>query len=458
MPAGSAYDTLQRTVSGRIVTPGDTDYQAARQIWNAMIDRKPAVILRCAAPADIPPIIAFARDQRLEVAVRGGGHNIAGAALSDGGVVIDLSRMTDVAVDARHRRASVQAGATLAEVDAATQLHGLATPLGINSTTGIAGLTLGGGFGWLTRKFGMTIDNLASAELVTADGEPLHVSERQHPDLFWAIRGGGGNFGVITRFEFDLHPVGPQIVAGLLVFPFEQATAVLRQYRDYLTAAPEELSVWVVLRKAPPLPFLPESVHGREVLVLAMFYCGEPDAAEPYVSDVQRFGDLLGAHVGPQPYTAWQQAFDPLLTPGARNYWKSHNFARLSDEAIDCMTNFAGDLPSDESEIFVGLVGGAPNRVPAEAMAYGHRDARFVMNVHTRWRSTADDARCIDWARRFFNASAPFASAGAYVNFMTADEAERVAAAYGPNYARLVALKRKYDPLNVFHVNQNIRP
>jgi FAD/FMN-containing dehydrogenase len=446
------------SVQGQIILPQDATYDDRRQVWNAMIDRRPAMIVRCDALSDVPHVIAYAREHDLDLSVRGGGHNIAGSSVCDGGVVIDMSQMTDVVVDAGRRLASVLPGATLARFDAATQVHGLATPLGINSTTGVAGLTLGGGFGWLTRKYGMTIDNLVSADVVTAEGRQLIASERENPDLFWAIRGGGGNFGVITRFEFGLHPVGPEVVAGLLVFPHEQARAVLRQYRDYVASAPEELNVWAILRKAPPLPFLPESVHGQDVLALAVFYCGPPADADEHIAPLRRFGTPCGEHIGLQPYTAWQQAFDPLMTSGARNYWKSHNFSVLSDGALDCMTTFAERLPSSDCEIFVGLIAGAPNRVPADAMAYGHRDARFVMNVHSRWDDHADDMGCIDWARQFFAAAAPYSSAGAYVNFMTADESSRVAAAYGDNHARLVELKRKYDPNNVFHVNQNIQP
>jgi FAD/FMN-containing dehydrogenase len=445
-------------VQGEVIVPGDPAYDTARQVWNTMIDRRPAVIVRCAGAADVPHVVAYAREHDLDLSIRGGGHNIAGSSVCDGGVVMDLSRMTSVTVDAGERLASVQPGATLAHVDAATQVHALATPLGINSTTGVAGLTLGGGFGWLTRKYGMTIDNLRSADVVTADGTQLVASERQNPDLFWAIRGGGGNFGVVTRFEFALHPVGPDIVAGLLVFPHDQAADVLRQYREFVRSAPEELSVWAILRKAPPLPFLPQSVHGQDVLVLAVFYCGQPRDAGRHLEALRRFGAPCGEHTGRQPYTAWQQAFDPLLTAGARNYWKSHNFSELSDAALDCMTSFARRLPSPQCEIFVGLIAGAPNRVPAEAMAYGHRDTRFIMNVHGRWEDRADDDRAIGWAREFFEAAAPYASAGAYVNFMTEEESSRVAAAYGDNYPQLVELKRRYDPANVFHVNQNVRP
>jgi FAD/FMN-containing dehydrogenase len=247
-------------------------------------------------------------------------------------------------------------------------------------------------------------------------------------------------------------------VAGLLVFPGDRALDVLRQYRAFVESAPEEFNVWAILRKAPPLPFLPEAVHGQDILALAAFHCGDPRAADSQFDTLRRFGDPHGEHIGVQQYTAWQQAFDPLLTPGARNYWKSHNFSELSDGALDCVATFAGQLPTGQCEIFIGLIAGAPNRVPADAMAYGHRDARFVMNVHGRWEDRADDARCIAWARQFFDAAAPHASPGAYVNFMTEEESSRVAAAYGPNYQRLVELKRQYDPTNVFHVNQNIQP
>jgi FAD/FMN-containing dehydrogenase len=330
--------------------------------------------------------------------------------------------------------------------------------VGINSTTGIAGLTLGGGFGWLTRKYGLTIDNLVSAEVITADGNKIRTSENENADLFWAIRGGGGNFGVVTEFEFDLHPVGPEILAGLIVFPFSQAKQVLTQYRKFAESAPEELNVWVVLRKAPPLPFLPENVHGKEVIVLAVFYAGDIAEGEKLIEPLHSFGDAYGEHIGTQPYVAWQQAFDPLLTRGARNYWKSHNFTELSDGVLDAIAEFASKLPSPQCEIFIAFIAGASNRVSADATAYYHRDAKFVLNVHGRWDDVAHDEICIKWAREFFQASAPYASAGAYVNFMTEEEGDRVAVAYGSNHERLVQIKKRYDPENLFHLNQNIKP
>jgi FAD/FMN-containing dehydrogenase len=445
-------------INGRVLTPQDAAYDDVRQIWNAMIDRRPAVIVQPSDSGDVAPAIKFARENALEISVRGAGHNIAGNALCNDGLTIDFSNMKQVRVDAGNKRAYVDAGATLADLDGATQRHGLATPVGINSTTGIAGLTLGGGFGWLTRKHGMTIDNLVAADVITADGKKLRVNDKDNADLFWALRGGGGNFGVVTEFEFALHAVGPQILAGLIVFPFAQARQVLAQYRQFTNTSPEDLNVWVVLRQAPPLPFLPQNVHGKEVVVLPIFYSGMIAEGQKLVEKLRTFGDPHGEHIGPQPYTEWQKAFDPLLTPGARNYWKSHNFTELSDGAIDSIIEYAGKLPSPHCEIFIGHIAGAANRVAADAMAYAHRDAKFVLNVHGRWESPAQDTKCIDWARAFFKASALYASAGAYINFMTEEEGGRVAAAYGSNYNRLVQIKRRYDPENVFHYNQNIKP
>jgi FAD/FMN-containing dehydrogenase len=458
MQISKAVEELKTSVKGTVLVPNDPGHMEARQIWNAMIDRRPAVIVQCAQADDVSSVIRFARAHKLELSIRGGGHNIAGNALCDNGITIDFSRMRKVQVDVGKKRAYVEPGATLANLDEATQAHGLATPVGINSTTGIAGLTLGGGFGWLTRKYGMTIDNLISVDVITAEGKKIRASENESADLFWAIRGGGGNFGVVTRFEFQLFPVGPEIVAGLIVFPFNQAKQILTKYRQFVASAPEELNVWIVLRQAPPLPFLPENIHGKQVVVLPIFYCGVVAEAEKFIAPLRAFGNAHGEHIGAQPYVEWQKAFDPLMTPGARNYWKSHNFTELADGALNSTIEFAGKLPSPHSEIFIGLCAGAPNRVAPNAMAYGHRDAKFVLNVHGRWDEAKDDQKCIGWAREFFKASAPYASAGAYVNFMTADEGDRVGAAYGSNYDRLVQIKRRYDPENVFHLNQNIKP
>lgn len=449
---------LKAHFQGDVLRAGDASYDEVRQIWNAMIDRRPTLIARCTSTDDVVQAVTFAHKHNLLVSIRGGGHNIAGNAVCDDGLMIDLSPMNGVQVDPATRRASVGPGCTLADVDAAVQSHGLATPLGINSTTGVAGLTLGGGFGWLSRKFGMTIDNLIAAEVVTADGRLLHASDAEHADLFWGLRGGGGNFGIVTRFEFQLHPVGPDVLSGLIVFSFDQAKSVITQFARFTETMPDELSVWMVTRKAPPLPFLPAEAHGKEMVALALCYAGDPKEGEKLIAPLRGFGTVLGEHVGVQPYVAWQQAFDPLLTKGARNYWKSHNFARLSDGAIDAIIEYAGKLPSPQCEIFIGTIGGQTARVSPEAMAYSSRDAHYVMNVHGRWESAGEDAHCIAWAREFFAASQPFASSGAYINFLTQDETDRISFAYGATYDRLVALKKKYDPANFFRMNQNIKP
>ena len=453
-----AIDGLKAAIRGEIVLPADAGYDGARSIWNAMIDRRPAVIVRCAGTADVMRSVTFAREQRLALAVRGGGHNIAGSAICDDGLVIDRSGLRSVRVDPRTRRAYVDPGARLSDFDHEAQAFGLAAPLGINSTTGVAGLTLGGGFGWLTRQHGLSIDNLVSAEVVSAEGKRMLASATENPDLFWALRGGGGNFGVVTQFEFQLHPVGPQILAGLLVFPFAQAKSVLDQYRSFVATMPENMNVWVVLRKAPPLPFLPENVHGKEVVVMPVFYAGDIEEGKRRVEPLRRFAKLHGEHVDAMPYTSWQKAFDPLLAPGARNYWKSHNFTQLADGALDTMIGFAGRLPSPHCEIFIGVLGGQASRTAPDATAYAQRDAIFVMNVHARWDSAKDDQACIGWARDLFRAAGSYATGGVYVNFMTQDEAERVTAAYGTNLQRLAQVKKKFDPDNIFRANQNIAP
>lgn len=448
---------LKDKIKGKIVLPSDAEYNETRKIWNAMIDKKPAVIVQCADSNDVSHAIDFAVKNGFEICVRGAGHNIAGNCICDNGLMIDFSKMKSVRIEPNKKLAYVQPGATLADFDEAAQAHGLATPTGINSTTGIAGLTLGGGIGWLTRLYGMTVDSLVSAEVITADGKKLKASENENPDLFWAVRGGGGNFGVVTEFVFKLYPIGPEIFAGLIVFPFDQAKQVLRKYRDLVKTASMESNIWSVIRKAPPLPFLPENIHGKEVVVFPIFHLGDSKEANKLVDSVRGFGNPVGEHVGNMPYVNWQKAFDPLLAPGSRNYWKTHNFKELSDEALDTMIEYGGKLPTPQCEIFIGLLEGKSNNIPSDAMAYGNRDLNFILNVHGRWEDFSEDNKCISWAREFFKASEPFASGGAYINFMTEDEGERVNSAYGKNYNRLVQLKKKYDPENIFHLNQNIK-
>lgn len=455
----TAVEAFKASLRGKLLTADCAGYDEARAIWNAMIDRRPALIVRCVGTVDVIRAVDFAQRNKLLIAVRGGGHNIAGNAVCDGGLMIDLSPMKSVRVNPETRRAYVEPGATLSDFDHEAQAFGLATPLGINSTTGVAGLTLGGGFGWLSRKHGMSVDNLISADVVTADAKLIRVSAKKNADLFWGIRGGGGNFGIVTSFEFKLHPVGPEVFAGLIVFPFDQAETVLRKYREFVEKIPDDLSVWAVLRQAPPLPFLPADVHGKEVVVFAIFYAGDATKGERVIEPLRSFGKPHGEHIGPQPYVAWQRAFDPLLTPGARNYWKSHNFSHLSDGALGTVIEYAGKLPSPHCELFIGLVGGQASRVVSDETAYSHRDAKFVLNVHTRWERAEEDQRCISWARDFFNAAAPHATGGVYVNFMTQEEIDRIPAAYGQEvWKRLVEVKNKWDPKNLFRMNQNIKP
>jgi len=448
---------LRGKLRGTVALPGEDGYDAARTIWNAMVDRRPALVARCLDAADVINAVKLARDEKLLVAVRSGGHNIAGNAVCDGGLLIDLSLMKSVRVDPASGTARVEPGATLADFDKEAQAFGLATPLGINSTTGVAGLTLGGGFGWTTRKFGLTVDNLISADVVTADAKLVRVSEKEHQDLFWALRGGGGNFGIVTSFEFKLHPLGPEVLSGLIVHPLEKAGELLPEFRRIANEAPDELTIWAVMRKAPPLPFLPTEWHGKEVLIFAACYSGDMEEGQKAVKPLRALGSPIADVISPHQFTDWQAAFDPLLTPGARNYWKSHDFTDFPNAAIKVILDAVRSLPSPECEVFIAHVGGAMARVDANATAWANRDAHFIMNAHTRWRDKAQDSACIAWARQLFEATAPFASGSVYVNFMPEDENERVEKAYGANYWRLAEIKRRYDPDNFFRMNQNIR-
>lgn len=454
----SDVDALRRSFKGDLLQSSDAGYDEARTIWNAMIDKRPSLIARCKSTNDIVEAVRFAKAHSLLVAVRGGGHNIAGNASCEGGMVIDLSAMRAVAVNPQARTATAEPGVTLAEFDKATQEHALATPLGINSTTGIAGLTLGGGFGWLSRKFGLTIDNLIEAEVVTADAKVMMASESENADLFWGIRGGGGNFGIVSSFKYRLHPVGPEVLSGLIVHPFADAEKLLKFYREFTQKVPDDVTIWVVMRKAPPLPFLPEEWHGKEVLVFAVVCAGDPTICGEAIKPLREFGNPIADVIGMNPFSGFQQAFDPLLTPGMRNYWKSHDFNDLPDGFIDEIIKSVHNLPSGHCEIFLGQMGGETSRVAPGATAYRDRDVKFIMNVHGRWETAAEDQDCVRWARAIFNAATPYSTGGVYVNFMTAEESERVKSAYGPGYERLLELKRKYDPTNLFCINQNIKP
>ncbi|HYC44129.1 MAG TPA: FAD-binding oxidoreductase [Burkholderiales bacterium] len=449
---------LAAAMRGRLVRPEAPDYDEVRQIWNAAIDRKPALIARCQGVADVIAAVKFASTHGLLTSVRGGGHNIAGSALCDGGLTIDLSAMRGVRVDPAARRAWVEGGALLGDVDHATQAFGLAVPLGINSTTGVGGLALGGGFGWLSRAFGHTVDNIVSADVVTAGGDLVRASDSENTDLFWAIRGGSGNFGVVTHFEFKLHPVGPMILSGPVIHALENAPAVLRAYREAARDMPDEATCWLVLRKAPPLPFLEPEHHGRPVLILVMAYSGSMDQGEAVLRPLRKLGEPLADGVAPHPYAGWQAAFDPLLGAGARNYWKSNDFAELNDDVIELMVSATQSLPTDECEIFVAQLGGAAGRVAVDATAYAHRQTRFTMNIHGRWQDPADDRQVIGWVRRLYERSSPLATGSVYVNFVPEAGEVRSVGPFGANTARLRRIKSRFDAGNVFRANVPIEP
>jgi FAD/FMN-containing dehydrogenase len=453
-----AVEALRGRLRGKLVLKGEPGYDDARTVWNAMVDRKPGLVVRALGASDVCAAVSFARENNLLISVRSGGHQIAGHAIAEGALLLDLSLMRSVRVDAAARTAWIEPGATLGDVDRETAASDLVLPTGINSTTGIAGLTLGGGFGWLTRKYGMTLDNLKSADVVTADGTRCRASESENPDLFWAIRGGGGNFGVVTSFEFHLHPMGKEVLSGLIVHPFAEAKRLLRAYRELAPRLPEELAVWTVARKAPPLPFLPAEWHGREIFIFAVCYAGNPAEGEKAVSELRALGKPIADVVGPAPFTAWQAAFDPLLTAGSRNYWKSSDFADLPDGLIDILAAALDNSPSPDCEIFIANVGGAMARVRADATAYPQRAAHYIMNIHTRWTDAALDNKCRTWAREVFDQTGRFSMGTAYINFMPEDEADRVNGVYSGNLKRLQEIKAKYDPANLFRMNHNIAP
>ena len=449
---------ITTSLSGEIIDPDTDNYNEARSLWNGMINKYPSLIIRVKDDQDVIKAVNFARIHGILLAVKSGGHNIAGKALVDGGLVIDFHFMKTVKVNEQQKTVKVGPGATLADVDIATQEHGLLVPTGINSTTGIAGLTLGGGFGWTTRKFGLTIDSLRSAKLIIATGELLEVNATQHPDLFWAICGGGGNFGVVTEFEFNLHQAGPEVLAGMVVHPFNDMKNVMEKYQVAIDNAPEELSCWVVMRKAPPLPFLPEQWHGQEVLVLAMCYVGNIDEGQKVTQELRQIGQPIVDVVGPMPFVDWQSAFDPLLTEGARNYWKSLDLTQINAETTTEIEKAIQTLPSDECEIFVAHVGGVMTKVATHETPWLNRDAHFTMNVHTRWRSPEDDKTCRNWARKLHTNLTPHSMGSIYVNFIPEGDENSIGEAYGSNYARLKSIKQQFDPSNLFRTNQNIAP
>lgn len=450
---------LANRLWGELLRPHQAGYDAARRIWNGQIDRRPALIVRCSGVADVIQAVNFARTNGLRLAVRGGGHNVAGLAVCDDGLMIDLSRLKGIHVDPSARTVRAQPGVSWGELDHETQVFGYATPGGFVSTTGIAGLTLGGGFGWLSRKHGFTVDNLLAADVVTADGRILTASAEETPDLFWGIRGGGGNLGVVTSFQYRLHPVGPTVIAGLVLYPMEQAAEVLRFYREYSATAPDALGTMAMLRHAPPAPYLPPEIHGKPVVGIVVSYVGDGALGEQLVRPLKEFGSPLVDLIRHKRYTAHQMMFDSGVPSGNHYYWKSEYLSSISDEAIDTMITFCERLSSPLTMVLLFQLGGAISRVAVDATAAAHRDAGYVLNIATNWTDVENSPGHIAWTRDFWSAMQPYAAGGVYVNFLSQDEGEaRVRAAYGANYARLVALKNKYDPANVFSLNQNIKP
>ncbi|MEA2674520.1 MAG: hypothetical protein QOI92_1712 [Chloroflexota bacterium] len=449
---------LRESIRGEVITPADPRYDEARAVWNGMIDKRPALVVRCLGVADVLAAVQFARSQDLELAVRGGGHSLPGFSTSDGGIVVDLSQMKGIRVDPDAQRVVAQGGVTWRELDHETQAFGLAVTGGLISSTGIAGFALGGGIGWLMRKHGLTCDNLVAADLVTADGRLVRASDEENPELYWGLRGGGGNFGIVTSFEFRLHRVGPTVLAGPIFFPGDQATQILRGYREYTATLPDEMTTLVNLTTAPPAPFLPADVHGKKVVAVVGVYAGAPDEARRVAAPLRALGTPITDLLGPMPYTTMQTLLDGLYAPGARNYFKAGYLRGLSDEAIDTLVRFHGPSISPSSEIHIHHLGGALARVPADATAFGQRGAPYLLNVVARWTDPSTDDAQIAWARDLYAAAEPFSTGGTYVNFLSAGD-DRVAAAYGPdNYERLARLKETWDPTNVFRLNQNIRP
>ena len=453
-----AFQAFRAAFRGAILREGDAGYDETRQIWNAMIDRRPALIARCTGTADVVAAIAFVREHGLLSSVRGGGHNIAGLAVCEGGVMIDLSAMRGVWVDAARRIAVAQAGCTLGDVDRETQLHGLAAVLGFVSATGIAGLTTGGGFGYLTRRFGWTCDNVVSAEVVTAQGEVLRASESENAELFWCLRGGSGNFGIVTSFEYKLFPVGPEVTGGAVVWPAEEAGEVLEFYRTFAAAAPRELTCIALMRLAPPAPWLPKEIHGKPIIGIFACHSGTPEQAARDVAPIKAFGKPAADILVRRPYAQMQGLLDATQPKGRRYYWKSEYLPGLQPSALAAMAEQAAHIPSPHSAMILFQIGGALNDLPAGHSPAGNRDAAFVCNIASSWESAADDAANIGWTRTAWQAMKPFSTGGVYLNFLTEDEgADRVRAAYGGDiFERLGAMKRKYDPGNLFRHTKHL--
>jgi hypothetical protein len=450
-------EELRARVHGQIITADDADYDAARRVYNGMIDRRPRVIVRCADVADVMACVDFARENALDLSVRGGAHSVPGFGTNDDGVVIDLSQMNGVRVDPSKRTARAEGGCTWGGFNHATYAFGLATTGGIIASTGIAGLTLGGGIGFLSRAFGLSCDNLLSADVVTADGRLLVASQDENQDLFWALRGGGGNFGVVTSFEYRLHPV-KDILAGIFFFPLERARDVLEFYREFIEQAPEELGMFPAFQIAPPLPFIPAKEHGKTFSLVVACWAGRSDQGENALAPIRKVAPPVAELVTPMPYPVLNSLFDPLLPAGLQHYWKTAFATSLTDGAIQAHLEHGPKVPTVNATMHIYPINGACNRVPPDATAFAYRDAKFATVIAGMWPDPAHNDRNIRWVKDYYQALHPHSSPGGYVNFMGGDDQGRVKDSYLGNYDRLVAIKRKYDSGNLFHLNQNIKP
>jgi FAD/FMN-containing dehydrogenase len=455
--AVQAIGNLRGSLRGELILPDDEGYETARKVYNAMIDRRPAMVVRAANVGDVMAAVNCAREGGMPIAIRGGGHSVPGFGTYDGAVVIDLSGMRSVRVDPAKKTARAEGGATWGDFNSATHAFGLATTGGIVSTTGVGGLTLGGGIGYLARGFGLSLDNLASADVVTADGKFLMVDENQNADLFWALRGGGGNFGVVTSFEFRLHPV-KEIYGGPMFFELDKARDVLAAYRDYIARAPEQLGAFPAFQIAPPLPFIPEKRHGETFIVVVACWAGPLDEGERALKPFHDVAPVVAEHVGAMPYPALNSAFDALYPPGLQHYWKANFVKELTDDAISAHLQHGPKVPAVSSTMHIYPINGACHRVAADATAFAYRDANFATVIAGMWPDPGQNKANITWVRDYYDATAPHSEPGGYINFMAEDDQSRIKANYGRNYDKLVGIKRRYDPENLFRVNQNIRP
>jgi FAD/FMN-containing dehydrogenase len=452
-------EALRAGLSGDVILPGDPGYDDARKVFNGMIDRRPAVIARCASTDDVVAAVRFGAENDLPIAVRSGGHSVAGMSICDEGILVDLGGLKRIDVDPATRTARAGGGVLWGEFDAATQEHGLHTPGGRVTTTGVGGFTTGGGYGWTSSKHGLTCDNLISAEVVLADGRVVTASQEENADLFWGIRGGSGNFGVVTDFAFQLHELGPIVLAGLALWPLERASEVFRGWRDYVDAAPDELSTACVMITAPPEDFVPDRLKGQVAVGMAAMYVGDPEEGAGVVQPLKDLGPEVDL-IQPMPYTAFQAILDPSAPPGMRNYWRGEYMSRLPDEAIDTFVAHAPDVAAAGmplSQMIIFRIGQGVTAISDDATAFSHRDADYLFHPISVWENPADDGRVIAANRAFADAMRPFGTGAAYLNFTP--ETDRIRDAYGDaKYERLVALKDKYDPDNLFRGNQNIKP